>query len=148
MIMNFYRRLREESPFPRLVFYIGLTIELLMVIVDKSSYVNPIEGYLFRLTFLLFACKLLLTRYERREWALIFVMEAVGFISYRVTGANDIIRVVTFVAACKGIPVRAALKYTFYVTLAGCLAIVALAVTGIYGDISLTRDFGLSLIHI
>ena len=142
MIMNFYRRLREESPFPRLVFYIGLTIELLMVIVDKSSYVNPIEGYLFRLTFLLFACKLLLTRYERREWALIFVMEAVGFISYRVTGANDIIRVVTFVAACKGIPVRAALQYTFYVTLAGCLAIVALAVTGIYGDISLTRDFG------
>lgn len=142
MIKDIYRRLREESPVPRLVFYIGLTIELLMVIIDKSNYINPIEGYLFRLTFLLFACKLLLTRYEWREWALIFVMEAVGFLSYRVTGANDIIRVVTFVAACKGIPMREALKYTFYVTLAGCLAIVALAVTGIYGDISLTQAFG------
>lgn len=142
MIKDIYRRLREESPVPRLVFYIGLTIELLMVIIDKSNYINPIEGYLFRLTFLLFACKLLLTRYERREWALIFVMEAVGFLSYRVTGANDIIRVVTFVAACKGIPMREALRYTFYVTLAGCLAIVALAVTGIYGDISLTQAFG------
>lgn len=142
MIKDIYRRLREESPVPRLVFYIGLTIELLMVIIDKSNYINPIEGYLFRLTFLLFACKLLLTHYERREWALIFVMEAVGFLSYRVTGANDIIRVVTFVAACKGIPMREALRYTFYVTLAGCLAIVALAVTGIYGDISLTQAFG------
>lgn len=142
MIKDIYRRLREESPVPRLVFYIGLTIELLMVIIDKSNYINPIEGYLFRLTFLLFACKLLLTHYERREWALILVMEAVGFLSYRVTGANDIIRVVTFVAACKGIPMRQALRYTFYVTLAGCLAIVALAVTGIYGDISLTQAFG------
>ena len=142
MLKNLYRRLREESPVPRLAFYIGLTIELLMVIIDKSNYINPIEGYLFRLTFLLFACKLLLTRYERREWALIFLMEAVGFVSYRVTGANDIIRVVTFVAACKGISLKAALKYTFYVTLAGCLAIVALSVTGIYGDISLTQVFG------
>ena len=62
MLKNIYRRLREETPVPRLAFYIGLTIELLMVIVDKSNYINPIEGYLFRLTFLLFACKLLLDR--------------------------------------------------------------------------------------
>lgn len=57
-IKSIYRRLRDESPFPRLLFYIGLTIELLMVIVDKSNYINPIEGYLFRVTFLLFAAKL------------------------------------------------------------------------------------------
>lgn len=141
-IRELYRRLREESPAPRLAFYAGLTIELLMVIIDKSSYVNPIEGYLFRVTFLLFACKLVLTRYEMREWIGIFLLEAVGLVSYRITGANDVIRIVTFVAACKGIPVREALKYTFYVTLAGCLVIIALAVTGIYGEISLTQDFG------
>ena len=105
-LMNLYGRLRDESPLPRLLFYIGLTIELLMVIVDKSNYSNPIEGYLFRVTFLLFAAKLLLTRYERREWALIALFAGVGFISYRVTGKNDIIRIVTFVAACRGIPLR------------------------------------------
>lgn len=142
MIKSLYRRLRDESPVSRLVFYIGLTIELLMVIVDKSNYINPFEGYLFRLTFLLFACKLVLTRYELREWIGIFLLEAVGFISYRITGANDIIRIVTFVAACKGIPLKEVLKYTFYVTLAGCLVIVALSVTGIYGAVSLTQVFG------
>lgn len=42
----------------------------------------------------------------------------------------------------QGIPLKQALKYTFYVTLAGCLAIVALSVTGIYGDISLTQAYG------
>lgn len=141
-IRNLYRRLREESPVPRLLFYIGLTIELFMVIVDKSNYVNPIEGYLFRVTFLLFAAKLLLTDYEWKEWALIVLMEGVGFVSYRVTGENDIIRIVTFVAACKGMPLKQVLKYTFYVTFAGCLVIVMLSVTGIYGDISLTQAYG------
>lgn len=141
-VRSLYRRLRDESPAPRLLFYIGLTIELLMVIVDKSNYINPIEGYLFRVTFLLFAAKLLLTRYEWKEWALIILLEGVGFVSYRVTGANDIIRIVTFVAACKGMPLKQVLKYTFYVTLTGCLAIVALSVTGIYGDISLTQAYG------
>lgn len=141
-IWDLYRRLRDESPLPRLIFYIGLTIELLMVIVDKSNFVNPIEGWLFRVTFLLFAAKLLLTKYELREWGLIFLLEGVAFVSYLVTGENELIRMVTFVAACKGIPLREALKYTFFVTLAGCLCIVALSVTGIYGDISLTQIYG------
>ncbi|MCX4338444.1 MAG: hypothetical protein OSJ72_02250 [Lachnospiraceae bacterium] len=141
-IWDLYRRLRDESPLPRLIFYIGFTIELLMVIVDKSNFVNPIEGWLFRVTFLLFAAKLLLTKYELREWGLIFLLEGVAFVSYLVTGENELIRMVTFVAACKGIPLREALKYTFFVTLAGCLCIVALSVTGIYGDISLTQVYG------
>ncbi len=141
-VKSLYRRLRDESPVPRLLFYIGLTIELLMVIIDKSNYINPVEGYLFRLTFLLFAAKLVLTRYEWKEWALIALLEGVGCISYLVTGANDLIRIVTFVAACGGMQLRQVLKYTFCVTLIGCLAIVALSVTGIYGDISLTQAYG------
>lgn len=142
MIKTLYRRLRDESPLPRLAFYIGLTIELLIVIIDKSSYTNPIEGYLFRVTFLLFAAKLLFTKYGLREWAAIIVLEGIAFVSYRITGENELIRMVTFVAACKGIPLREALKYTFYVTMTGCLCIVALSVTGIYGDVSLTQAYG------
>ncbi len=142
MIQTLYKRLRDESRVPWLVFYIGLTIEILMVIVDKSNYTNPIEGYLFRVTFLLFATKLVFTGYERREWIVIVLLEAVGVISYRITGANDIIRIVTFVAACKDIPLKQMLRYTFYVTLTGCLAIVLLSVTGIYGEISLTQVYG------
>ena len=102
------------------LFYAGLTIELLMVIVDKSNYINPIEGRLFQITFLLFALKLLLTDYNRKEWCAVIALEAVAFVFYRVTGANELIRIVTFVAACKDIPLRQMLKYTFYVTLIGC----------------------------
>lgn len=147
MMKTLYRRLRDESSLPRLAFYIGLTIELLIVIIDKSNYVNPMEGWLFRVTFLLFAAKLIFTKYELREWATILFLEGIAFVFYRVTGENELIRVVTFVAACRGIPLREMLKYTFYVTFAGCLCIVALSVTGIYGDVSLTQVFGRELLE-
>lgn len=141
MMQDVYRKLRD-SRLPWFLFYVGLTLELLIVIVDKSNYINPIEGYLFRVTFLLFAMKLVLTGYDRKEWIAILVLEAIGFISYRVTGENDIIRIVTFVAACKNIPLKQMLRYTFYVTLAGCIVIIMLSVTGVYGEISLTQAYG------
>lgn len=33
------------------LFYLSITLELIIVIVDKSNYTNPIEGQLFRITF-------------------------------------------------------------------------------------------------
>lgn len=140
-IQNLYDILWKRR-IPQLLFYIGLTIELVIVIIDKSNYINPVEGLLFRVTFLLFALKLLGTEYTWKEWCLIVFMELIGLISYKVTGKNDIIRIVTFVAACKGIPLKQMIRYAFYVTLAGCVAIVLLAVTGIYGDMGLTADYG------
>ncbi|MCM1211536.1 MAG: hypothetical protein NC318_08025 [Blautia sp.] len=131
-----------KTKLPQILFYIGLTIELAIVLIDKSDYINPIEGQLFRITFLLFAMKLLLTEYTWKEWCLIVILEGVGLISYQITGKNDIIRIVTFVSACKGIPLKQMLRYTFYVTLLGCAAIVLLSVSGIYGRMSLTADFG------
>ena len=139
--MEFYNQVWKRK-IPQLLFYIGLTIELGIVIIDKSNYINPIEGLLFRITFVIFALKLLLTQYSRKEWLLIVFMEIIALISYRITGKNDIIRIVTFVAACKGIQLKQMLKYTFYVTLVGCVAIVFLSVTGIYGEIMLTTDYG------
>lgn len=140
-MLEYYRSVKK-SRLPWVLFYAGLTLELLIVIIDKSNYINPVEGQLFRVTFLLFAAKLILTDYSKKEWCSIVLLEAVAFVSYRITGANDLIRLVTFVAACKNIPLRQMLKYTFYVTLAGCVTIVLLAVTGIYGEISSTQIYG------
>ena len=58
--------------FGRICFYAGLLLELLIVILDKSSWINPLEGQMFRVSFLLFACKLcvILARIGMRrfEW--------------------------------------------------------------------------------
>ena len=64
--MEFYRKLKK-SRLPWYLFYGGLTIELLIVIVDKSNLINPFEGRLFQITFLIFLLKLLLTDYSKKS---------------------------------------------------------------------------------
>lgn len=123
-------------------FYIAVMIEVLMVIIDKSNYTNPIEGRLFQLTFLLFLIRVCLTKYTRREYAVILLFCLLGAASYFITERNEIIRLVMFVAACKNIEMKKCLKMVFWLTLSGCLAIILLSVTGIYGAVSLTQDYG------
>ena len=123
-------------------FYLGVIIEVLMVIIDKSALINPIEGRLFQLTFLLFLIKTCLTRYDKKEYAVIAAFLALGAISYFVTGRNDIIRIVMFLAACKNVDMQKCLKLVFYMTLTGCLLIMFLSFFGIGGGIALTQDYG------
>lgn len=123
-------------------FYLGVIIEVLIVLVDKSAYTNPIEGRLFQITFLLFLIKVCLTRYTIKEYAAIFLFCVLGAISYFATDRNEVIRVVTFIAACKNVDMKRCLKLVFYLTLSGCILIMLLSVTGIYGAVSLTQDYG------
>lgn len=123
-------------------FYTAILIEVLIVIIDKSNYTNPIEGRLFQLTFVLCFVKVCLTRYTFREYGTIFLFGIVGVVSYFATGRNELLRLVMLIATCKGIDMRKCLKVIFGLTLAGCLGIILLSVTGVYGNISLTADFG------
>lgn len=140
-IIRWYRK-AAESRITDLLFYMGLTLELIVVILDKSSFQNVYESYFFRVTFLLFFGKMLLTYRSGKQWVLVVMLELLGFLSYRITGENDVIRMVTFVAACRGMKLQKTLRYSFWVTLCGCACIVILAVTGLYGDMSLTQAYG------
>lgn len=124
------------------LLYLSVTLEIIIVIIDKSNYTNPIEGQLFRITFLLAAGKILCTKYSVKEWAAMILFGILGIISYKITGRNEILRIVAFVAACKGMNMRKLLKYVFYMTAAGCLLLVVLSITGIYGGLALETDFG------
>ena len=123
-------------------FYIAVMIEVLMVIIDKSALVNPIEGRLFQITFLLFFIKVCLTRYSLKEYGAVALFLGLGTVSYFATGRNEIIRVVMFIAACKDIDMKKCLKSVFYMTLSGCVIIILLSLLGIGGAVSLTQDYG------
>lgn len=123
------------------LFYIALTIELMILLIDKSAITNSIEGRLFQLTVLLFACKVALTKYTLKEWILIVAFEILGFISYKMTGRNEIIRIVILIAACKGMNMKTVFTYMFYVVLTGCMVLVGLSLTGILGTVSITGVF-------
>lgn len=123
-------------------FWLGLFLELFIVIIEKSAYTNPLESQLFRLTFLLFCAKIALTKYSTKEWLCILVFGAIMFLSYLINERDETVRVIAFVAACKGVDIKKVMKVVFWVTLAGCAALIVLSVAGVYGPVSLTTDFG------
>lgn len=126
------------------LFYVGLALELAVVVLDKSSLTNPYEGMMYRGAFVLFAlrCLACLGKADRRENLVFFLALAVAVISWRVSGRNDLIRVVMFLRAAGTVDVRRAMKLSFFGTLAGCGALIVLALTGVMGHLYQTYDYG------
>lgn len=122
-------------------FAVALFIELTIVILDKSEYIIQYEGQWFRLSFLLFGISLITTKHSRKEWIALVFFLIIGFISYRHTGRNEIIRFVTFIWACQGKDMQRALKGIFWYTLVGVLGIMLLSIIGIYGKLVLTQIY-------
>ena len=118
-------------------FYLGLFIELTIVILEKSEYIIQYEGLWFRLTFVLFGISMITTKRSIRQWTCFLAAALLGCNSYLHTGRNEILRAVVFVWACYGKDMKKVLKFTFWYTLAGCAVIFLLSVLGIYGEVFL-----------
>ena len=123
------------------LFYIALVIECVAVIIDKSRLINPYETWLFRGTAIIFLLVVFMTEYTTREWIIIALAVALGITSYLYTGRDEITRVAIFVAACKGLPLKRIFMTAFVTTLIGCLILIILAVTGTFGEISVTTIY-------
>ncbi len=124
------------------LFWAALLLELMEVIVDKSNYTEPFISQVFRLTFVLFFCRVLTTKYDRRELLWLLGALLLGVVSWRFSGRNELLRFTVFVAACRDINKRTILKVMFWVTTLGCAVLALLSVTGVYGTLKLTDDFG------
>lgn len=121
-------------------FYLGLLLELVIVIIDKSAYTNPIQGQMFRVTFLLFAVKVACSRLHWKDWLYLAGFGLIAAVCYLYSDRDEAVRLVVFCAAFKDVDLKKALKLTFAVTLAGCLLLVALAVTGIFGNMYIVDE--------
>ena len=124
----------------RTCFWAGLLLELLIVVVEVSSWTNPFEGQLFRVTFLLFAVKVLCSRFSRREWLWLLFFGVLAGICYLRSDRDEAVRLVVFCAAFRDVDVKKALKLAFFVTLSGCLVLVFLAAAGIFGNMYIIDD--------
>jgi hypothetical protein len=84
-----------------------LTIELIVVFLDKSDFHFAYESYVFRVTFLMAWLVILLgiKEYNVREYVMTVVLMVVAVITYRSSGRNDMIRFLAFIAACKGLDI-------------------------------------------
>ena len=119
----------------------AVIIEVMILIADKSRWINPYEGILFKITFVLCLIKVLLTKYELKEYAVIFLFALAGLLVKVLGDRNEILRIVIFIAALKNTDVRKNLKTVFWGSFAGCAVIVLLSIFGIYGELTVEKEY-------
>lgn len=121
-------------------FYCGLIVESIILILEKSSHILQYEGLWFRIAFVFFTIKVILTKYSWKDFILASLGGLLGIISYLVTGNNDMLRVAMFVIACKDIRIDKAIKTEIIVLGSGMLLLLILSFIGV-GTLKLTQDF-------
>jgi len=126
---------------PFYIFYFGLTIELLLIVIDKSAIPLTPEGHIYRLTFALFCLKICFTKYTKKEWIWLIAFVVFTLIMYRITGLNLALRAVVFVAAMSDVPLKQMMKYALLLISTGSLIIVVLSFFNIGREIKTVDVF-------
>ena len=131
--MNFLSE-EKRAKLSEVLFYVALTIELGIMLLEKSViHMYSYQSYVYRLTFLMALITVLLLKHDKKEWIIIGAVCAFTFISYRISGKNDLLRYAVFMMAARDIDIKKAMKYILYVSAAGYFLIAFLSVIGKLG---------------
>lgn len=139
--INAFRQKDAVKKTAAALFFAALTIEILILIIDKSALMNPYEGRLFQITFGLFFLSFLLTEYSIREYILLFVFALFGLFVDQAADRNEILRFVVFAAAMRAVPVKKALSFTLCLSAAGMAVLALLSAFGIFGDLRIPKEY-------
>lgn len=124
------------------LFYIGIILEIIIMMTDHSQIILPLRGRVAQLAFVLFGCKILTTKYTKKEWIVIILFGFLGAVSYLTCGEEYFARAIVMVTAAKEIELKKIAKTIFLATLAGTMLIVVLSLTGTLGVIVDVRNYG------
>ncbi len=137
----------NKNKLASVLFYFALSLELITMMLLHSPFSVPFQGRIPHIAFLFFGTKILLTKYTKKEWAVIVLLGIVGTISYITTRDEWVIRIVLMVIASKNISLQTVAKYTFWVSLMGTGIIIMLACVGMGRPLVDVRDYGRGLIE-
>ncbi len=132
-------RVREIG---RICFYAGLILEIIIFLLDRSSWQDVYQSYLFRVSFVFFVVKCLCTRYEVRDWAFIVLVGVFSVIAYRLSLKDEVVRACVFIIAMKDMDVRRTMKLDYFLTFAGVALLGILAISGIMGNVTSSGGYG------
>lgn len=139
--------IKKKENIGNILFFIGIILELLIMMTDHSQITLPLRGRVSHLAFVLFGCKILTTDYSKREWTIIFLFAILGAVSYFTCKDEYVIRAVMMVVSAKNVNTEKVAKATFFAALAGTTLIVLLSLTGVLGTTVDIRDYGRGLVE-
>lgn len=135
--------IKNKETFANRIFMIGLLLELFVMVVGHSSFVQfPFIGRMTHIAFVLFGVKIVMTYYSKLQWVFILLSGILGAISYLTCGDEYVIRAVVFIFATKGVEIKKTLQILFYVMVVGFILIVGLSLLGVAGDVKQIANFG------
>ena len=138
-----FRKVQDALHRPAVLLCLtGILIETLVVLADMSDANVAAESHIFRLTFCMFGVKMLCTPRPKKAWLRLAFFLALGLVSYRACGRNEILRAVVFVAALRDLDMRRVMRAVLAVMGAGSAAIVLLSALGIWGVRRIEADMG------
>ena len=141
-ILNKFYNLKYRNTIATILFWFGISLEILIMIVNYSVFDLTITGRIRQLTFLCFGLKILLTKYNLKEWMIIGIIGVLGITSYVTMDTKYLIYISVMIFASKGMDSTKVLRYIFYASLAGMILVIVLSLTGIGGPIYDIRDYG------
>ncbi len=116
-------------------FYLGVVLEIIIMFLDKADYINPYEGWMFRITFLLFFIKVICTKYSLKEFIAMILLVGLAFISYRINTRDELVRFAVFLFAMKNIDLKNILRWVLRLSVLAMALLAILSLTGILGDV-------------
>ena len=134
--------IKKKEKIGNTLFFIGILLEIIIMMTDHSQITLPLRGRVSHLAFLLFGCKILTTKYTKKEWIIIVLFGLLGAASYLTCGDEYFIRAIVMVVAAKEIDIYNIAKTILFATLAGTTVIVVLSLTGTLGTVVDIRNYG------
>lgn len=139
--------IKKYDKYSHYLFNIAMLIHIVIMCVGFSEWEVPFRGRLLQLAFCLCVVKILLTYYERIEWTIMIMLGILACASYYFSREKYVVYVVVLVFAAKSVDLKWILKVLLYGCITTSVIIPILAVSGIGGTWSETRDFGREIIE-
>lgn len=134
--------IKGKEQFAQICFYIGITLELIVMAAAQTWIVLPYASRFQHLAFVFFGLKILGTYYTKIEWIAILLFGMLGGVSYLAIGDEKAICVIIMILASKQIKVRVVAKYIFWFMMVTCVFIIFMALFGVGQPLLDTRSYG------
>ena len=130
------------------LFFAGVMLELLVMVTDNAAnFTMPYRGRITHVAFALFIIKVLISKYQVKEWLALFGFGMLGAISYLTCDDEYIIRIVAIIFASKSVEISKILKCILFTTVVASFITILLSIGGISGQICETRHYGRGMVY-
>ena len=135
--------IKNKEKIGNILFVAAIVIEVVIMMTDHmSSFTLPLRGRFAQLAFVFFGCKILTTKYTKKQWIAIIILGLLGTVSYFTMGDEYVLRAVVMIIASKDIKRELSYNIIFIGALAGTIIIIGMAALGLAGKLYEIKDYG------